>query len=479
MRSNKIVSFAMAAIMAVSAMVGSAAPAFAAKTDNSKVSAARIWNGKADKSWFTGEKDTYNISTAEQLAGFAQLVQDGADEGQFGGITINLTNDIILNDTTNWKNWTVENPPANNWDPIGAIGGPVWGYRPFAGVFNGNGHTISGMFCDVAEEAGLFCYVSSAVITNVHLEKCVAFTYTNSFEKGGVGTLCGVAENSYFENCEANDAIIVSRGTRWAAAGGLVGATESVNNVAVLSYALLLGMGILVNPIIWFDPDVDTKSSMYGTYFVNCKVENIDARVENTAYDYTAAGILGAARHPAAFYNCIAANCKISTWSGGYGGICGGFFDRGGQEVEHIIKQCYIYNCKKTDKNVVKRADLNDVKNLTKSEMTSSKYAKKLGKAFRAVKNGIPELKSTNKYPVKIVLKGEKANIRWSSVSGAKKYIVYLKKSSGKYEPISTVTDTKTTLQNIKKGKTYNLMIRAQLSDGSYKDIGGKFALKA
>lgn len=479
MKLKKAVSLLLSGAMAVNMLFTCALTANAAGTNNKKVSAARIWNGKADTSWFTGEKDTYDISTAEQLAGFAQLVQDGADEGQFGGITINLTNDIILNDTSNWKNWSVENPPANNWDPIGAIGGPVWGYRPFAGVFNGNGHTISGMFCDVAEEAGLFCYVSSAVITNVHLEKCVAFTYTNSFEKGGVGTLCGVAENSYFENCEAEDAIVVSRGTRWAAAGGLVGTTESVNNVAVLSYALLLGMGILVNPIIWFDPDVDTKSSMYGTYFVNCKVENIDARVEMDWYDYTAAGILGAARHPAAFYNCVAANSTFSTRNGGYGGICGGFYNRGGEEVEHIIKECYIYNCKKTDKPVVKRADQNDVKNLTKSEITSSKYAKKLGDGYRAVKNGIPELKSTNKYPVKIVLNGKKAAIKWSSVSGAKKYIVYIKGSNGKYKAVATVTDTKTTLNNIKKGSSYNMMIRAQLADGSYQDIGGQFKLKA
>lgn len=73
--------------------------ASAASSENVNVSVARVWNGKADKSWFTGKKDTYNISTAEQLAGIAQIINN--DEDMMNGITINLTNDIILNDTKN------------------------------------------------------------------------------------------------------------------------------------------------------------------------------------------------------------------------------------------------------------------------------------------------------------------------------------------------------------------------------------------
>ena len=107
------------------------------------VHAATVWTGGVDTSWYTGNKSSYDISTPEQLAGFAKLVRDAAHEDRFRGVTINLTDDIILNDTSSIAAWS-KNAPANVWDPIGRIGSPVMGYCPFAGCFNGNGHTISG-----------------------------------------------------------------------------------------------------------------------------------------------------------------------------------------------------------------------------------------------------------------------------------------------------------------------------------------------
>lgn len=58
------------------------------------VSAAssKVWDGTADTSWFQGDLDYYEISTAEQLAGFAQLVNEG---NSFKNVTICLTNDWL------------------------------------------------------------------------------------------------------------------------------------------------------------------------------------------------------------------------------------------------------------------------------------------------------------------------------------------------------------------------------------------------
>lgn len=104
----------LAAAMSFTFAVSQAAAVSAASADSDKVSAARVWNGKADTSWFTKDKkkDSYEISTPEQLAGFAQLVTDAAHPDRFRGVMISLTNDIILNDTANWKNWK-ESPPKN------------------------------------------------------------------------------------------------------------------------------------------------------------------------------------------------------------------------------------------------------------------------------------------------------------------------------------------------------------------------------
>ena len=56
------------------------------------VSGADVWDGNVDTSWYSSNKNTFTITTAEQLAGLAQLVNNG---NNFAGKTINLGDDII------------------------------------------------------------------------------------------------------------------------------------------------------------------------------------------------------------------------------------------------------------------------------------------------------------------------------------------------------------------------------------------------
>lgn len=58
-------------------------------------SAADVWDGSADTSWYVGhETDTeYHITTAEQLAGLAQLVNADPGTTNFAGKTFYLEND--------------------------------------------------------------------------------------------------------------------------------------------------------------------------------------------------------------------------------------------------------------------------------------------------------------------------------------------------------------------------------------------------
>ena len=59
------------------------------------------WDGTADTSWYTSVPDAseYHISTAEQLAGLAQLVNDKTASVSFEGKTIYLDNDLDLSGT--------------------------------------------------------------------------------------------------------------------------------------------------------------------------------------------------------------------------------------------------------------------------------------------------------------------------------------------------------------------------------------------
>lgn len=175
--------------------------------------AASVWNGGVDTSWYTGDRNSYDIATAEQLAGFAKLVREAAHEDRFRGVTINLVDDMILNDTSNIGNWE-KTAPANVWDPIGRVGSPVMGYCPFAGQFNGNGHTISGMYVSADRESGLFCYTSGAIIKNLVIRDSVVNNKTNK----ACGTLAGVSEGTVYDICRVENVQVYGCGE----VGGIV-----------------------------------------------------------------------------------------------------------------------------------------------------------------------------------------------------------------------------------------------------------------
>ena len=110
---------------------------------------AATWNGTADTSWYTGHESEseYHITTAEQLAGLAQLVNDKTASVSFEGKTIYLDNDLDLS--------------GIQWTPIGNGDNFV---RHFAGTFDGQHHKIMNLYHhytgDELVRNGLFGVVS-------------------------------------------------------------------------------------------------------------------------------------------------------------------------------------------------------------------------------------------------------------------------------------------------------------------------------
>lgn len=93
--------------------------------------------------WYDSDPNItdFTISTADELAGLAQLVNGGTD---FTGKTIKLTADINLSTYTNWE-------------PIGDED------NPFAATFNGNGKVIENLTIINSSTGyvGLFGYIDS------------------------------------------------------------------------------------------------------------------------------------------------------------------------------------------------------------------------------------------------------------------------------------------------------------------------------
>ncbi len=92
----------------------------------------------------------YEITNYHELLGLAKLVND-----ENKTITATLMNDIVFNENLLDSNGNVQVAAPIKWTPIGNT--PIGTERfYFNGIFNGNGHTISGLYVDSGDYAGLF-----------------------------------------------------------------------------------------------------------------------------------------------------------------------------------------------------------------------------------------------------------------------------------------------------------------------------------
>lgn len=170
------------------------------------------------------ESDPYQISSAAELAYMSELLAD--DEESYKNTYFSayyvLTSDITLNDTANFESWAQE-APEYSWTPIACK------LTNFGGVFDGNGHTVSGMYINtdsMLEEStscrnyGLFGKISGTV-KNLIIDKSYICVSGNS----GTTYMGGIAGNSYeskIENCTSNAVIDCLGGV----AGGIIGSND-------------------------------------------------------------------------------------------------------------------------------------------------------------------------------------------------------------------------------------------------------------
>lgn len=467
----------------------------------------KVWNGKADTSWYTGKKTSYDIDTPEELAGLSKLVNSGKS---MEGITINLTSDLVMNDTTGWDKW-VENldPPEHDFTPIGKSGGPVKGYYPFSGIFNGNGHTINGLCVRSGETAGLFGFVYCGMVTNLILDDSVIYGYDNGKGKGVyAGGIAGILDGGIISQCETRVQVYsygkqdMASGSREAYAGGIVGSMHTENMTAIIAgitvEAILGAGGLVANPALFNDGKggVIKESGIY-----NCISHNyVQVECGTTGY---VAGIAGQG-NVGVIKNCISACNLIGKQAKNSFGR-----KRGTLKGGHILGKttnCKMVNCyylyRDANKNLKGIGDNwssftkvtdNAVCKTNKEVMTKS-FAKTMGEAFVYVKNDRPYLacdlnspaakttSSTNSKTTKpsVTVKNGKATVKWSAVDETESYIVYKKQSNGKYKKLIATKKTQITIKNVKDGDQYDLLIKAVYEDGAKKTIkNGKISFKA
>lgn len=185
--------------------------------------AADSWDGSADTSWYVGhETDTeYHITTAEQLAGLAQLVNADPGTTNFAGKTFYLENELDLS--------------GHEWISIGTgIGGDCPEYS-FCGVFDGQGHVISNLYSHESYIQGadeshnllrnaLFGSVYNGEVKNLGVADAEIWIAPKDDSAAGKGILVDWMGKSKITNCWTSGSIY--SGTKIEKnIGGIVGIT--------------------------------------------------------------------------------------------------------------------------------------------------------------------------------------------------------------------------------------------------------------
>lgn len=184
---------------------------------------AETWGDKADTSWYDGhETDTkYLITTAEQLAGLAKLVNAKPGTTNFAGKTFYLKNDLDLS--------------GHEWISIGTVLGGDCPEYSFCGVFDGQGHVISNLYShesyiEGADEShnllrnALFGSVYNGEVKNLGVADAEIWIDPKDDSSGGKGILVDWMGNSKITNCWTSGSIY-SGTTTEKNIGGIVGIT--------------------------------------------------------------------------------------------------------------------------------------------------------------------------------------------------------------------------------------------------------------
>ena len=144
------------------------------------------------------EEKPYLIYNVGQLKDFAKVVNSRNTD-----IHAKLMNDITINDNVlgNDGNLIGDGSNFEQWTPIGNDA------NPYTGTFDGDGHTISGLYVDIVSSsdksvyAGLFGYVGSGgKIQNVGVKDSYISTAQKKDGSAYVGGVCGANEGT-IENC--------------------------------------------------------------------------------------------------------------------------------------------------------------------------------------------------------------------------------------------------------------------------------------
>jgi len=187
-----------------------------------------------DIDWYDKYSDELIIDSKEKLFGF--FILPYTDAVTYSGQTIKLGCDITVN-TGKESDWLKETP-AYPWLPVGNMN------LKFEGTFDGQGHTLSGIYSEGNNYVGLFGVTAQgSVVKNLKLVN--SYIKGNSIVGGIIGRTFGDVENIY-----CNATVVSTVGV----AGGIVGQSLDPKTPPI----------ILSIKNCWFDGKIDVTSDGFA-----------------------------------------------------------------------------------------------------------------------------------------------------------------------------------------------------------------------
>ena len=177
-----------------------------------------------DTSWYKEGEKTFTLTTADQLYGFAKLINEG--KTNFKGVTIKLGADIVVNQGDASK-WNAETAGLRPWTPVG-----TGTSKYFAGTLDGQGHYISGLFTVVDRDSGFICYAFDATVKNLAIVNSYFENFGRQHSSGYLsaqvlGTFVGRGYGVTLQNLYSDARIVVPETAQSYNTGGIAGFAKS------------------------------------------------------------------------------------------------------------------------------------------------------------------------------------------------------------------------------------------------------------
>ena len=249
--------------------------------------AASAATGDPDWTAYEVKEDAgvYKITTPEELAWLAQTVNAG--ENTFADKTVKLEQDIDLSELC----YAVDEDTAISWTPIGDVS------HPFKGMFDGGGHTVSGLYISLTGEwtssstnklyQGLFGRVQSGTVQNLIV--CGSVSVVNAENKqtryigGVVGGNAGTVQNcGFYGTVTAKKTNKGVESDSTSSNGGVVGNGNAINSWYFRTDDTASALGVCGSSATNCYHNVQGKYK--GTYvaedFVSTAVEKLNAALK-------------------------------------------------------------------------------------------------------------------------------------------------------------------------------------------------------